>query len=212
MKTVMCFGDSITWGQDPVTRARHPYEARWPGALQRAMPGIRVIEEALCDRITIWDDPFVEGRNGKAMLGPLLESHAPVDVLAIMLGTNDLQRHFHKGAGEVAIGVGTLIELAQRSRCGPDGGAPAILVIAPHRFGGMAPMERIYFSGKEQDATALGESLRIVADCYGCGFLDASDVVTAGADGIHLDADNHGKLAAAVQVKLEAMLQLVREP
>ncbi len=206
MRTVMCFGDSITWGQDPVTRARHAYEVRWPGALQLAMPEVRVIEEALCDRTTIWDDPYVAGRNGKAMLAPLLESHAPVDLLVIMLGTNDLQRHFHKSAAEVAIGVGTLIELAQRSRCGPDGGAPGVLVIAPHRFGGMAPLERLYFSGKEQDATALGECLRVVADCYGCGFLDASDVVTAGADGIHLDADNHGKLAAAVQAKLEAML------
>lgn len=207
MKTVMCFGDSITWGQDPVTRERHPYEVRWPGALQRALEdSVRVIEEALCDRTTIWDDPFVEGRNGKAMLGPLLESHAPVDVLVIMLGTNDLQRHFHQSAAEVAIGVGTLIEMTQRSRCGPAGGAPKLLVVAPHGFGGMAPMERLYFSGKEQDATALGECLRVVADCYGCGFLDASDVVTAGADGIHLDAENHGKLAAAVQAKLEAML------
>jgi lysophospholipase L1-like esterase len=206
MKTVMCFGDSITWGQDPATRARLPYEVRWPGALQRAMAAVRVIEEALCDRTTIWDDPYVEGRNGKAMLGPLLESHAPVDVLVIMLGTNDLQRHFHKSAGEVALGVGTLIELAQRSRCGPGGGAPGVLVIAPQQFGGMAPIERLYFSGKEQDATALADSLRIVAECYGCGFLDASDVVTAGVDGIHLDADNHEKLAAAVQARLEAML------
>lgn len=206
MTTVMCFGDSITWGQDPVTRARHAYEVRWPGALQRAMAGVRVIEEALCDRTTIWDDPYVEGRNGKAMLGPLLESHAPVDVLVIMLGTNDLQRHFHRSAAEVAIGVGTLVELAQRSRCGPAGGAPKLLVIAPHRFGGMAPMEQLYFSGKEADATALGACLRIVAECYGCGYLDASDVVTAGVDGIHLDADNHGKLAAAVQAKLAGML------
>jgi lysophospholipase L1-like esterase len=206
MKTVMCFGDSITWGQDPVTRARQGYAQRWPGALQRAMPQVRVIEEALCDRTTIWDDPYVAGRNGKAMLGPLLESHAPVDVLVIMLGTNDLQRHFHKSAAEVAIGVGTLVELAQRSRCGPAGGAPQLLVIAPRRFGGMAPMEQLYFSGKEADATALGECLRVIAECYGCEFLDASDVVTAGADGIHLDADNHGKLAAAIQPKLEMLL------
>ena len=74
----MRFGNSITWGQDPGTRARHAYEARWPGALQRALPDVRVIEEPLCDRTTIWDDPYVEGSNGKTMLRPLLESHAPV--------------------------------------------------------------------------------------------------------------------------------------
>ena len=113
---------------------------------------------------------------------------------------------FTKSAAEVAIGVGTLIELAQRSRCGPGAGAPQLLVIAPHRFGGMAPMEQLYFSGKEADATALGGCLRIVAASYGCGFLDAADVVTAGVDGIHLDADNHAKLAAAVQAKRDKIL------
>jgi hypothetical protein len=71
MKTLMSFGDSITWGQDPATRERMPYEMRWPGVLQLAMGDrLRVIEEALCDRTTIWDDPYVEGRNGKAMLCP----------------------------------------------------------------------------------------------------------------------------------------------
>ncbi|MEM7024714.1 MAG: SGNH/GDSL hydrolase family protein [Pseudomonadota bacterium] len=206
-KTVMCFGDSITWGQDPVSRQRLPYGSRWPGVLQGALAGrIRVIEEALCDRTTIWDDPYVEGRNGKAMLGPLLESHAPIDLLAIMLGTNDLQRHFHKNAAEVALGVRTLTELALRTGCGPSGEAPELLVIAPHSFGGMAPMERLYFSGKEQEATALAESLRVVAECYGARFIDASKVVVAGADGIHLDAENHRKLAQAVCAEIEPVL------
>ncbi len=208
MKTLMCFGNSITWGQDPATRQRMPYEMRWPGALQLAIGDrVRVIEEALCDRTTIWDDPYVEGRNGKAMLVPLLESHAPVDLLVIMLGTNDLQRHFDKSAAEVALGLGTLVDLAQRSGCGPGGNAPALLVIAPHKFGALAPMERLYFTGKEGDAERLAAALLTVAETYGCHFLDASSVVTAStADGIHLDADNHRKLAAAVQAQAEAIL------
>jgi lysophospholipase L1-like esterase len=208
MKTVMCFGDSIAWGQDPATRQRMPYEMRWPGVLQLAMGDrVRVIEEALCDRTTIWDDPYVEGRNGKAMLVPLLESHAPVDLLAIMLGTNDLQRHFRKDAAEVALGVATLVDLAQRSGCGPEGKAPKILVIAPHRFGALAPMERLYFAGKEDDAARLAEALQTVAQACGCHFLDASSVVTASAaDGIHLDPENHRKLASALREKVEAIL------
>ena len=207
MKTVMCFGDSISWGQDPATRERMPYETRWPGVLQRAMGGrVRVIEEALCDRTTIWDDPYVEGRNGKTMLAPLLESHAPVDLLVILLGTNDLQRHFNKSAAEVALGLATLADLAQRSGCGPDGKAPEILLIAPHRFGALAPMERLYFAGKEADADQLADDVRAVAETCGCHFLDASSVVTASAaDGIHLDPDSHRALAAAVQAKVEAV-------
>jgi lysophospholipase L1-like esterase len=140
------------------------------------------------------------------MLGPLLESHAPVDVLAIMLGTNDLQMHFHKSSVEVALGVGTLVELAQRSGCGAGGGAPAILIIAPHRFGEMAPIERLYFTGKERDAADLAGALAIIADSHQSSFLDASDVVTAGTDGIHLDADGHRKLASAVSQRIEALL------
>lgn len=208
MKTVMCFGDSISWGQDPATRQRMPYETRWPGVLQRNMgERVRVIEEALCDRTTIWDDPYVEGRNGKTMLGPLLESHAPVDLLVILLGTNDLQRHFNKTAAEVALGLATLVDLAQRSGCGPDAQAPEILLIAPHRFGALAPMERLYFAGKEADAEGLADALRTVADTSGCRFLDASSVVTASqADGIHLDPENHRALAAAVQAKVETIL------
>lgn len=207
MKTVMCFGDSITWGQDPATRERMPYGTRWPGALQRAMGDrVRVIEEALCDRTTIWDDPYVDGRNGKTMLAPLLESHAPVDLLVIMLGTNDLQRHFSKSAAEVALGLATLADLAQRSGCGPNGGAPEILLIAPHAFGALAPMEQLYFAGKEGDAAGLGDAVRIVAETCGCHFLDASGVVTASAaDGIHLDPEDHKKLAAAVQARIEAL-------
>lgn len=207
MKTVMCFGDSITWGQDPATRTRLPYDRRWPGVLQLAMGDrIRVIEEALCDRTTIWDDPYVGGRNGRSMLAPLLESHAPVDVLAIMLGTNDLQLHFHKSAAEVALGVGTLIDLAQKSGYGPDGGAPQILVIAPYRFGDMPPMEQLYFGGKDREAENLAAAIETVADKCGCFFLDSSDVVTAGIDGVHLDAANHAKLATAIGLKLDAIL------
>lgn len=208
MKTVMCFGDSISWGQDPATRQRMPYQTRWPGVLQHAMgERVRVIEEALCDRTTIWDDPYVEGRNGKTMLAPLLESHAPVDLLVILLGTNDLQRHFNKSAEEVALGLATLVDLAQRSGCGPDGKAPQVLLIAPYRFGTLAPMELLYFAGKEGDAEKLADAVRTVAETCGCHFLDASGVVTASrVDGIHLDPESHRALAVAVQAKVEAAL------
>ena len=153
------------------------------------------------------DDPYVEGRNGKTMLAPLLESHAPVDMLVIFLGTNDLQRHFNKSAAEVALGLETLADLAQKSGCGPNAKAPEILLIAPHRFGALAPMQHLYFAGKERDAEALADAVRTVAETFGCHVLDASSVVTASAiDGIHLDPESHRALAAAVQERVEAVL------
>jgi len=82
MKTIMCYGDSLTWGYNPKTRERYPFNSRWPGVLQKSLEGkIRVIEEALNGRTTIWDDPFLPGRNGKTMLAPLLVSHTPVDLV-----------------------------------------------------------------------------------------------------------------------------------
>lgn len=207
MKTVLCFGDSITWGYDPATRERMSLDERWPGVLRRAMRDqVRVIEEGLCGRTAVWDDPYVDGRNGKAMLAPLLESHAPVDLLVIMLGTNDLQRHFGKGAAEVALGLAALADLARRSGCGPGGTAPEILLIAPPAFGRLAPMERLSFAGKERAAAALADAVRAVAETRCYRFLDASAVVTASAaDGIHLDIEGHARLAVAVQAEIETL-------
>ena len=101
------------------------------------------------------------------MLGPLLESHAPVDLLILMLGTNDLQRHLGKDAGEAALGLGTLIEIAQRSGCGPDCRTPRVLAVAPYPFGELGPPERLYFAGNEREAEALGDAMRLVADTKG---------------------------------------------
>lgn len=206
MKSIMVFGDSITWGLEPVTRARLPLEARWPMVLEAALAGaVRVHEEALCDRTTIWDDPFVPGRNGKDTLAPLLDSHAPLDLLAIMLGTNDLQRHFGKSAHEAALGVGTLVEVALKSAAGPGGGAPEILLIAPPPFGPLAPYQKLFFAGNEAEAGEMGAAMKVIALVYGAHFVDARSVVTSGADGIHLDSENHAKLGAAVAEKIRAI-------
>src|SRR5262249_26502974 len=89
MKTVMCYGDSLTWGYNPSDGTRYPFDQRWPGVLQQELGvGVRVIEEALNGRTAATDSWLLPDRNGRTLLAPLLESHAPLDLVILMLGTN----------------------------------------------------------------------------------------------------------------------------
>ena len=138
--TVVCYGDSNTHGFDVAMFGRLGRTARWPGVLAAELgPSAAVVEEGLNGRTTIWDDPFEEGRSGRAYLGPCLASHAPVGVLVIMLGTNDSKLSFHLGATEIANGAGALVDLALRSGSGPDGGPPAVLLVVPPLLGPASP-------------------------------------------------------------------------
>ena len=110
-KTVLCYGDSNTWGYDPATQKRYPRNVRWAGVLRRALGnGYLVIEEGLNGRTTVWDDPIEGYKNGKEYLVPCLETHKPIDLVIIMLGTNDLKARFHVPACDIAAGAGVAIE------------------------------------------------------------------------------------------------------
>src|SRR3954462_1773041 len=99
MKTIVCFGDSNTWGYDPASNGRFGPTNRWTGVLQTALGSdYRVIEEGLNGRTTTVDDPIHDHRNGRHYLPPCLESHAPFDLVTIMLGTNDLKARFNSSA------------------------------------------------------------------------------------------------------------------
>lgn len=212
MPTVVCYGDSNTHGADPLTLARFPRGVRWPGVLAAELAGLAdVIEEGLNGRTTIWDDPFLDGRNGRVYLLPCLRSHAPVDVLVLMLGTNDLKTIFGRQANEIAAAVGALVDLAQASGTGPDGGAPQVMVVAPPRLGATTARSEVWGFGA---ARAVSEELprlyRVVAEMSGAAFLDASILVEGNpADGVHLDAAGHWILGRAVAA---AVRELLRRP
>ena len=131
MYVVLCFGDSNTYGRDPKTKGRFEHDVRWPGVLAKTLGrGYHVIEEGLNGRTTVWDDP-VRGhqkRNGSMYLLPCLESHSPIDLLIVMLGTNDLKARFSVTAYDIGQSMGALIETAQRSGAGRNGGPPKVLV------------------------------------------------------------------------------------
>ena len=207
MKTLLCFGDSNTWGSAPMASLddsrRFGPQQRWPGVLrQRLGPDWQVIEEGLPGRTIARDDP-VEGadRNARRYLQPCLHSHRPLDWVALMLGTNDLKARFGASPQDIAVGLHTLIDLIRLSDL-PQMPAPRILVICPTpvvEVGCLAGM----FHGGAAKAAQLAPLYREIARQRGAEFLDAGEHVRVSAsDGIHLDADAHLALGDAVAVKL----------
>ena len=209
MPVVVCYGDSNTYGFDLETFGRFPKGVRWPGVLAAELgPAVEVIEEGLSGRTTIWGDPYLEGRNGRDYLLPCLRSHAPIDVVVIMLGTNDTKTIFGRSAAEIAAGAGALVDIALGSGCGPAGGAPKVLLIAPPGPGDVTTRSEVWGFG---EAKAKGEKMvgfyRTVASMAGVSYLDASTVTGVDPqDGVHLTPQGHASLGHAVAAMVRGLL------
>ena len=209
VRTILCYGDSNTWGFDPETRERFPEDVRWPGVLRSKLgDDYRVIEEGLSGRTTVWDDP-IEGvhKNGRTYLRPCLESHNPVDLAIIMLGTNDLKTRFGSSASDIAQGAAELAELASRSGCGPGASAPVVLLVSPPPVATLTDMAEM-FEGAGEKSSRFPEHFGRFAGQYGCEFFDASTVIVSSeVDGIHLDAGEHLKLGEAITTRVQDVFQ-----
>mgnify|MGYP003378224078 CR=1 FL=1 len=115
MYTVVCFGDTNTWGYDNRSGDRLPYDERWTGMLAKELGAdFRVIEEGLPGRATT-EDPVESGKNARAQIGPCLESHAPIDVFVMMLGQPDLKKRFSLTACDISMGIEALSRMVLSS-------------------------------------------------------------------------------------------------
>lgn len=207
MKRILCYGDSNTWGYSPATGERLPETVRWPGVLQEKVgEGCKVIEEALNGRTTVHDDPIQEHRNGRVYLRPCLESHAPLDLVVIALGVNDLKARFGLSASDIADGIGVLAFITKTSGAGPCGGAPEVLVVVPPPVGELTDAVEM-FRGAEEKSHKLSNQYRRVAEQRGCELLDAGElVVSSDQDGIHLEPEEHRKLGEAICARAKQIL------
>jgi lysophospholipase L1-like esterase len=121
LKRSLCYGDSNTWGFIPAIGERYPYNIRWTGVLQSLLgPDFEVIEEGLNSRTTNIEDPNNIGRNGKKYLIPCLDSQFPLDVIILMLGTNDLKVRLNRSMQEIEAGVEELVQTIKNKIGGLD--------------------------------------------------------------------------------------------
>ncbi|HYO08822.1 MAG TPA: SGNH/GDSL hydrolase family protein [Tepidisphaeraceae bacterium] len=213
MKTILCYGDSNTHGTNPADWSRFDLHTRWPGVLRRELGAdYWVIEEGCGGRTTVWDDPVEDqlqgSKNGAAYLRPCLHSHQPLDLVVILLGTNDLKARFGAGAEDIARGAGALVDLVRQSTAGPGGRAPRVLLLAPPP---VAPLAGTPFSdmlaGAEEKSARFGQFFRQVAAERDCPLLDLAEVIVSSpTEGVHFDAPEHAKLARAVAAKVRELL------
>lgn len=210
MRCILAFGDSLTWGEDPETGHRHRYEDRWPTVLQAELAGdLRVIAEGLGGRTTAFDD--LTGpceRNGVRSLPMLLGSHMPIDLLIVMLGTNDLKPFLAGTARGAQMGIKRLIQVARSYPYRAGHPVPQILVVSP-------PHVRASRSGQPAQDRSITESqalsvlYRQAAVETGCAHFDAATVAEASpVDGVHLDAAATRALGHALVSPVRAMLGL----
>ena len=208
MKTILCYGDSNTWGWNPVNQTRYAMNERWPGVMRAELGAdYLVIEEGLNGRTTVWDDPIEGYKNGSTYLVPCLETHRPLDLVIIMLGTNDLKKRFSVSAFDIANGAGVLVDIVQKSIAGPDGQAPAVLLICPPPVATLVDDFAEMFEGAEEKSRRLAKHYARVAQERGCAFFDAGTVIVSSAiDGIHLEPGEHQKLGKAVAAHVRALV------
>ncbi len=215
MKTILCYGDSLTYGANPIAGApRHAYEDRWPGALEAALAGkVRVIAEGLGGRTTIHDDWIADAdRNGARILPTLLTSHAPFDLLIVMLGTNDLKPFLGRTVHEAARGAGRLIEITRGHFAQKGEAQPQILLMAPPP---LVPTQNTDMLEHFGGPALIAESQRFAATYErqarerGVHFFDAGSVAAADpADGVHLDAQNTRAIGVALAPLVTSILEL----
>ncbi len=212
MKTILAFGDSLTWGYEAVTARRHAFENRWPNALAAKLgPNVRMIAEGLNGRTTVHDDNLVDAnRNGSTALPMLLSSHQPLDLVIIMLGTNDLKHPWWSRASDARRGMQRLIEIVQRFAWNVEMPAPKILIIAPPLVTRTDNADfDVMFSHGIKESLNFSKEYNALADLMNVGFFDADTVAEADPrDGVHLDSDNTRRLGEALASPVGKILEI----
>lgn len=208
---ILCYGDSNTWGDDPhISAPRYVENVRWTGVLQEKLgKDYEIIEEGLCGRTTTLDDPKEEGRNGKTYLKPCLLTHNPLDVVILMLGTNDLKERFKLSAKEIAENIETLVQIIQKEGNNINRKPPRIILLSPphindHIFNFLQLVQGMEGAGEK--SKQLATYYELVAKKYKCRFIDiAQHVEPSKVDGCHLDKNAHCKIAEVLAAEVDKL-------
>lgn len=210
-KRILCFGDSNTFGSRP-TGGRFDEHVRWPMRMAEILGDTYfVIEEGFGGRTTVFDDPVEGGyKSGAAYLPPCLMSHNPLDLVVLMLGSNDLKQRFNMNARTIAEGNMRLIRLIMQYAMTAEGAAPKILLVSPPVIGDW--LENTHFypvfgADAPEKSRALAAEYMRYARLMRCEFLDASLYVSPSKeDAVHLNRESHLRLAEVMADKVRQIL------
>jgi lysophospholipase L1-like esterase len=222
MKTILCYGDSNTWGYNP-RGGRYDHTIRWPMVMASLLngntanlpgmggpekPAYWVVEEGLNGRTTCLEDPVEVDRNGLRQLIPILKSHKPLDLVIVMLGTNDLKHRFNPNTYEVSHGAQLVAKTVLGSEAGPADGAPQVLLVCPPPLVDAAAFRQILAANALELSQKLAPYYRACAKECGVNFFDAAAVVKSSSpvDGVHWEPEDHKKFAAAMAEQVKNLL------
>lgn len=203
MKSILCYGDSNTWGYIPGEGGRYPREIRWPGRLEAYLgAGYHVIEEGLCGRTTSYQIPLEPARNGWETFPMILESAADTELVILMLGTNDRRTQVCASPQESALALERYLRFLHAPVFWSGERIPEVLLIAPPRIDPcVMDTEAGFYYGEKSvsDSGCLAKEYQLLAKKYNCTFLNAAEVCCPSQkDGVHMDEEGHQRLAQAV--------------
>ena len=217
MKNILIYGDSNTWGYDYTryvpeadTFQRMTEDEHWPGLVQKILgPEYHIIVDAMNGRTVVWDDPYTPYRNGWKGLKPALDIHAPLDLVVLKLGCNELKSFFNMSASMIAYGMDKLVKECKTSYYGYP--APKVLLIAPaptHPDIGILRAGARFGPDAYQKSLEFGKYYREVAEKNGCGFIDCGELgfEINTVDGLHYSKADHARLAPVAAAKIREML------
>lgn len=209
MKAILCYGDSNTYGLKSDLLTRYQRNERWTGILQKALGGdYYIIEEGLGGRTTVWDDPIEEYKNGKKYLLPCLDSHKPLDLVVIMLGTNDLKSRFSVTPFDIATSMDNLVKTILKSDAGIHFMPPKVLLVTP------VPIHSVnnrdldqMLPNMEERSEMLAEYFEVIAKKNNVDYLNpGKEVEVNDTDGIHYTLKGHQQIAKLLEVKIREIL------
>lgn len=211
MKYILCYGDSNTWGCTPEIFTRYEFSVRWPGVMQNILgDDYHIYEDALNGRTTVFEDPIEEGRCGKEGFPVALESNAPIDLIILMLGCNDVKLRFNKAPWDIAWGLDLLIQYIKKANCGRDSKMPKVLIAAPPHFGtewNNTRLGTVFNESCGEKIKQLAKPYQFVSQKNGCEFIDVGSLVTPGKDCVHLTQEGHQTLGKTFAKRVMEILE-----
>ena len=206
-RPILCFGDSNTWGSKPDTGLRYPFRHRWPGVLQSKLgKDFLILEEGLSGRTTVLDDPDQWGRNGKKALVKCLDRYSGLDLVIILLGTNDLKDTFERTPKQIAQGMEELGRMVLSQRSSSQRTVPLLMLVSPPAIDENGE-DLDLFQEAIAKSVLLASEYRRVADKLECDFFDAGEVIQSSpVDGVHWEQESHRKLGQVMAKKVKELL------